>query len=125
MWPRVEPDVFPSAITYSMLALCSAACKALRFASTARGRGLRALTPPPRSSATGNYVMADDACRYGVQRCESAVQFEPTASGNRRLRSGPFDTAIRPDPWELVEAFAKESGFPGKALIQRRPSVHS
>jgi len=28
-----------------MLALCSAACKALRFASTAHPRGLRALTP--------------------------------------------------------------------------------
>jgi hypothetical protein len=58
MWPRVEPDVFPSAITYSMLALCSAACKALRFASTALARGLRALTPPPRSSIDSNYVMA-------------------------------------------------------------------
>ena len=32
-----------------MLALCSAACKALRFALTALSRGLRALTPPPRS----------------------------------------------------------------------------
>jgi len=34
-----------TAITSSMLALCSAACKALRFASTAHPRGLRALTP--------------------------------------------------------------------------------
>ena len=31
------------AITWSMLDLCSAPCKALRFASTARTRGLRAL----------------------------------------------------------------------------------
>jgi hypothetical protein len=46
------------AITHSMLALCSAACKALRFASTALARGLRALTPPPRSSLFGHYVMA-------------------------------------------------------------------
>jgi hypothetical protein len=37
------------AITHSMLALCSAACKALRFASTALTRGLRALTLPARS----------------------------------------------------------------------------
>lgn len=47
------------AITPSMLALCSAACKALRFASTALARGLRALTLPPRSSLIGNYVMAN------------------------------------------------------------------
>lgn len=36
------------AITRSMLALCSAPCKALRFASTALARGLRALTVPAR-----------------------------------------------------------------------------
>jgi hypothetical protein len=46
------------AITHSMLALCSAACKALRYASTALTRGLRALTPPARSSSIDNYVMA-------------------------------------------------------------------
>ena len=55
---RVESSARPLTITHSMLALCSAACKALRCASTALARGLRALTPPPRSSATGNYVMA-------------------------------------------------------------------
>jgi hypothetical protein len=47
----------PLAITNSMLALCSSAWKALRFASTALARGLRALTPPPRSSINSNYVM--------------------------------------------------------------------
>jgi len=47
-----------AAITYSMLALCSAAYKALRSAPTALTRGLRALTPPARSPSTGNYVMA-------------------------------------------------------------------
>jgi len=47
-----------TAITSSMLALCSAACKALRFASTAHARGLRALTLPPRSRIKGDYVMA-------------------------------------------------------------------
>jgi hypothetical protein len=45
-------------ITHSMLALCSAACKALRFAPPALTRGLRALTLPARSSSTGNCVMA-------------------------------------------------------------------
>jgi hypothetical protein len=48
----------PPAITPLMLDLCSAPCKALRFASTALTRGLRALTVPARSSSTGNYVMA-------------------------------------------------------------------
>jgi hypothetical protein len=33
-----------------MLDLCSAPCKALRFASTALARGLRALTVPARRS---------------------------------------------------------------------------
>ena len=37
-----------SAITTRMLHLCSAPCKALRFAPTARARGLRALTVPAR-----------------------------------------------------------------------------
>lgn len=46
------------AITRSMLDLCSAPCKALRFASTALARSLRALTVPARSSRIGNYVMA-------------------------------------------------------------------
>ena len=46
------------AITRSMLDLCSAPCKALRFASPALARGLRALTVPARSSRMGNYVMA-------------------------------------------------------------------
>jgi hypothetical protein len=45
------------AITRSMLELCSAPCKALRFASTARARGLRALTVPARSSRISSYVM--------------------------------------------------------------------
>jgi hypothetical protein len=38
----------PSAITPTMLHLCSAPCKALRFAPPARARGLRALTVPAR-----------------------------------------------------------------------------
>jgi hypothetical protein len=38
-WSRVESYPRPLAITQSMLALCSAACKALRFASTALARG--------------------------------------------------------------------------------------
>jgi len=47
-----------AAITHAILALCSAACKALRFASTAITRGLRALTSPARSSLVGPCVMA-------------------------------------------------------------------
>jgi hypothetical protein len=38
----------PSAITTTMLHLCSALCKALRFAPPAHARGLRALTVPAR-----------------------------------------------------------------------------
>ncbi|HEY3161919.1 MAG TPA: hypothetical protein VGJ78_23315 [Vicinamibacterales bacterium] len=53
-------DMTP-AITHLILALCSAACKALRFASTALTRGLRALTLPARSSSIGNCVMAGRA----------------------------------------------------------------
>jgi hypothetical protein len=41
-----------------MFELCSAPCKALRFASPALSRGLRALTVPARSSSIGRYVMA-------------------------------------------------------------------
>ena len=38
----------PSAITTTMVHLCSAPCKALRFAPPAHARGLRALTVPAR-----------------------------------------------------------------------------
>ena len=46
------------AITQPMLDLCSATCKARRFAPPARARGLRALTVPARRSCPGHYVMA-------------------------------------------------------------------
>jgi len=49
------------AITRSMLDLCSAPSKALRFASTALARGLRALTVPARRSPSGNCAMAGSA----------------------------------------------------------------
>jgi hypothetical protein len=71
------------AITHSMLALCSAAYKALRFASTALTRGLRALTPPARSSGTGNYMMA-------VRSCQDA----PNVSGPKP----PTSAATRSSP---------------------------
>jgi hypothetical protein len=44
-------------ITQSMLDLCSAPCKARRFAPPAHARGLRALTVPARRSSLGHYVM--------------------------------------------------------------------
>jgi len=47
----------PPAITTTMLHLCSAPCKALRFAPPAHARGLRALTVPARRSRLGHYVM--------------------------------------------------------------------
>jgi hypothetical protein len=43
-WNRVDA----TAITMTMLHLCSAPCKALRFAPPAHMRGLRALTVPAR-----------------------------------------------------------------------------
>ena len=46
-----------STIPRSMLDLCSAPCKARRFAPPARARGLRALTVPARRSRFGHYVM--------------------------------------------------------------------
>ena len=46
------------AITQLMFVLCSAPCKARRFAPPARARGLRALTVPARRSRLGQYVMA-------------------------------------------------------------------
>jgi hypothetical protein len=70
-WSRVERSARPLAITHSMLALCSAACKALRFASTALPRGLWALTSP-RSSSNGNYVMAIESCK-DTRRCLQPV----------------------------------------------------
>ena len=45
-------------ITHAMLDLCSAPCKALRFAPPAHARGILALTVPPRRSRLGHYVMA-------------------------------------------------------------------
>jgi len=58
-WNRADA----TAITTTMLHLCSAPCKALRFAPTAHARGLRALTVPPRRRSAGNYVMAV-ACSF-------------------------------------------------------------
>ncbi len=46
-----------SAITQLMFDLCSAPCKARRFAPPALTRGLRALTVPARRSRLGHYVM--------------------------------------------------------------------
>jgi hypothetical protein len=48
------------AITQLMFDLCSAPCKARRFAPPARARGLRALTVPARRSRLGHYVMAGE-----------------------------------------------------------------
>ena len=45
------------AITQLMFVLCSAPCKARRFAPPAHARGLRALTVPARRSRLGHYVM--------------------------------------------------------------------
>jgi hypothetical protein len=45
------------AITQLMFDLCSAPCKARRFAPPAHARGLRALTVPARRSRLGHYVM--------------------------------------------------------------------
>ena len=47
-----------SAITQLMFDLCSAPCKARRFAPPAHARGLRALTVPAPRSCLGHYVMA-------------------------------------------------------------------
>ncbi|SRR6266511_2409953 len=57
----------PSAITTTMLHLCSAPCKALRFAPPARTRGLRALTVPARRRSAGIYVMAVE-CSFRPER---------------------------------------------------------
>ena len=46
------------AITQLMSDLCSAPCKARRFAPPAHARGLRALTVPAPRSCLGHYVMA-------------------------------------------------------------------
>jgi hypothetical protein len=46
--PSRLPRVDATAITTTMLHLCSAPCKALRFAPPAHARGLRALTVPAR-----------------------------------------------------------------------------
>ena len=48
------------AITQLMFDLCSAPCKALRFAPPPRARGLRALTVLVRRSRLGHYVMAGE-----------------------------------------------------------------
>ena len=51
------------AITHLMFDLCSAPCKARRFAPPAHARGLRALTVPARSSRMGNCVMVGSVRR--------------------------------------------------------------
>ena len=56
------------AITHVMFDLCSAPCKARRFAPPAHARGLRALTVPARSSRMGNCVMAG-----GVMTCNVPI----------------------------------------------------
>ena len=60
-WARIRATSCTSSdaptITPSMLDLCSAPCKARRFAPPAHARGLRALTGPARRSRLGHYVM--------------------------------------------------------------------
>jgi hypothetical protein len=60
-WARIRATSCTSSdaptITPSMLDLCSAPCKARRFAPPAHARGLRALTVPARRSRLGHYVM--------------------------------------------------------------------
>ena len=56
------------AITQLMFDLCSAPCKALRFAPPAHARGLRALTVPARRSRIGNYVMAGGVMTLQLDR---------------------------------------------------------
>jgi len=60
-WARIRAtsctSVDAPTITPSMLDLCSAPCKARRFAPPAHARGLRALTVPARRSRLGHYVM--------------------------------------------------------------------
>ena len=65
------------AITQLMLDLCSAPCKARRFAPPAHVRGLRALTVPARRSRLGYYVMA----------------------GSVMALAGPILTVDRPSKW--------------------------
>jgi hypothetical protein len=66
-WARIRATSWTSSdaptITWSMLDLCSAPCKARRFAPPAHLRGLRALTVPARRSCLGNYVMAGGVMR--------------------------------------------------------------
>ena len=61
LWARIRATNCTSSeaptITPSMLDLCSAPCKARRFAPPAHARGLRALTVPARRSRLGQYVM--------------------------------------------------------------------
>ena len=60
-WARIRTTSCTSSdaptIAPSMLDLCSASCKARRFAPPAHARGLRALTVPARRSCLGHYVI--------------------------------------------------------------------
>ena len=61
LWRGIRATIWTTSdaltITRSMLDLCSAPCKARRFAPPAHARGLRALTVPARRSGLGHYVM--------------------------------------------------------------------
>ena len=80
-WARIRATSCTSSdaptITPSMLDLCSASCKARRFAPPTRvsARGLRALTAPARSSPDCNCVMATP--------CASSRSQATPVSGNR------------------------------------------
>ena len=67
-----------AAITQSSFELCSAPCKARRFAPPTRvsARGLRALTAPARSSPDGNCVMAS-TCVSSGQPGDASVRKSP------------------------------------------------
>ena len=73
----------PPTITRSMLDLCSAPCKARRFAPPAPTRGLRALTVPARRSGSGNCVMADRG--RGVWANSTAARSAQLHQGGDRI----------------------------------------
>jgi len=74
-------------ITHSMLDLCSAPCKALRFAPPAHSRGLRALTMPAHRSRSGYYVMAERVLSQRNTLSQSARRGIGRPAGCRRTET--------------------------------------
>ena len=139
--------VVPAAITHPSFELCSAPCKARRFAPPTRvsARGLRTLTAPARSSPDCNCVMATPWPRVEARRrqCQEiargCVLQDRRARRPRRLSRPGVNTLVHrhrprfehgrerrtslpiPSPWSRTSDRRTASGPALHAGLRRHP----